>query len=148
MENSAFETWYEKFNNKYHQLEPNKFDLIISIENGIVTKKGKSTGIKNVCYVMLQDKNGNKLIKQSSGVSINPSWFNMSMTRTQKDYKFIDQGLSVTIGQLINEIYRDISTNNWMKDCMFGGNDGVDIISEVFSECLQDYKLSLFRSNF
>ena len=120
--------------------DTSNYELIISIENGLETQGDNVDYIKDVCYVIIEDKKGRQFRAVSKGTCIPKEFYQRAVELTPKDYKFKHLGLSVTSGETIKEKYPDIDPKNWMGSNLFGCQmDRKDQIRGPLIECLTKY---------
>nr|QBK89990.1 MAG: phosphoribosyl transferase domain protein [Pithovirus LCPAC101] len=147
-----------KLRNEYmkKELGNTEYDMLISIENSIGTmgfynlenasdddnSEDEEEDIKDACNIIIEDKKGDIFSSQSmvmdyECVIVSKKYYDMAKKKTSEDYKYLKDGLSVTVGSLIHKEFSDIPANNWMKDELFGGMDRKEQINEIISEMLE-----------
>jgi non-canonical (house-cleaning) NTP pyrophosphatase len=101
-------------------------DFIISIENGIDTinhysKGGDYCNFVDICYVVIEDKNGNRQEFESIPIKIPRKYVEKARNMSSANYIHTDLGYEQTAGKMISLEYPHIDHANWMKDSLFGG---------------------------
>jgi non-canonical (house-cleaning) NTP pyrophosphatase len=113
------------------------YDYIISIENGIDTidhygKGGNSNNFVDICYVVIEDKLGNRQEYESIPILIPRKYVEQARKATSPNYQYSDLGYEYSAGNMINNEFPHINSANWMADPMFGGFSRIDQIISAF----------------
>ncbi len=114
-------------------------DFIVSIENGLVVDKDN---VKDVCYVVIQNKCGVRIECQSTGITVPLKYY-----QQVKHNIYNELGLKYTVGEMIHQEFPEIPANNWMADKQFGGIDRKDQIAEPLAELLPKIKCFLIQNS-
>jgi len=128
-------------------LNPGDKYIIISIENGIYTDSQTSSGISDICLVVLVSHDGFSVSHKSYEIDLPVKYYNEAVIATSQDYDLKHLGLSVTAGEMIHREFNDVDPKNWMKDPKFGSHDRYHQIMDPLTKCISDYKRHLLKSN-
>ncbi len=122
------------------------YDVIISIENGLVVNNSEDhSSVTDVCYVTLETDTGYRIRGQSKPCFLPAKFYYEAKNRTPDDYKLLDMGLIITVGEIIHEEYPDINPKNWMVDSRFGNKDRRIQINEALLHVVFEYKTWLLN---
>lgn len=137
--NSGFWCCSERIN-YVKSLIKTEYDIIVSIENGIDTinhfdKGGDHGHFVDICYVIIEDRQGNRYSAESYGIPIPCSFVNEAQLSTSTDYKHQMFGYEVTAGSRIHLKYPEIMSDDWMKHPLFFGKSRSFQIEDALMKC-------------
>lgn len=108
--------------------------LIISIENGLEVT---DTQCHSVCCVVLWDPRDDRYIcGKSDLIPLDRKYYEQAVAESSSS----SLGLTVTVGQMINREFPDISAENWSAHPRFGGYDRKDQIKQALQRALDQLK--------
>lgn len=129
----------DRFIKAEHDLTIIPYDYIISIENGIETlnhfdKGGDHAHFLDLCYVVLETKDGTRQEAESYPIPIGNCFINQAQAATSSNYKYADLGFEVTAGAMIHQAHPDIPADDWMADPRFYGRSRVHQIASALAQ--------------
>lgn len=111
--------------------------LVVAIENEIQTKcPDGHERIVDVCNATI--RRGPVVVTATSyGIPVPEEFYKQAIEASDPDYPNKAEGLSVTVGSIIEKAHPEVKANNWMADPRFGGQDRADQIKDALRAALK-----------
>lgn len=116
--------------------------LVIAMENEIEAKdvEGKLS-LLDICHVTIQ-RGSVVVTAKSYGIPVPEEFYHQAQKVSDPEYPNKEDGLSITVGTLIEKSFPEIKANNWMADLRFGGMDRVAQIKDALRVALKKIYIS------